>query len=298
MFAEIFFVVVAIAGGIAGTITDIKNRWVPDYVNFSMLALGLGGHLILSILQWSVWPIVASLAGAGVFYGISVALFYTGQWGGGDAKMLIGFGALLPIYPIVLLKWFNPSLAPWPFLFTLWMNILIFGAVLGLLASVGLAIKHWKKFVPEVRKVLKKFRIGVYCLMLALIFPVAVVFLAQRFAMFVFIFWALAVIFFYIFVLAKAVENACMFSFIKPSKLVEGDWVTEEIKINGRFIYKPKKIGVEKLDILKLVELERKNKLNKVRVKSGFPLVPAFLIGLIVSLIFGDLLFSFMFWVV
>jgi len=121
MSAELFFTAVLLIGMIAGTYTDLKNRWVPDFVNFSLIAIGLGGHAILSVLNQSIWPLAYSIGGAIAFYAIGGIMYYTGIWGGGDAKLLIGVGALLPNHPIA-------AVAPWPFLATLLFNILLFGS--------------------------------------------------------------------------------------------------------------------------------------------------------------------------
>ena len=109
-----FFISVAIFGGIFGTYTDLTNRWVPDWINYFLILVGIWGHAIVSILQWSIWPVIYSLIGAGLFFAIGALLFYGRAWGGGDAKLLTGFGALVPVFS---------NNAPWPSLATYFLIV-------------------------------------------------------------------------------------------------------------------------------------------------------------------------------
>jgi hypothetical protein len=81
------------------------------------------------------------------------------------------------------------------------------------------------------------------------------------------------------------VENACMFQVIPISKLTDGDWVVEDIKIKGKTLYKKERMTVNKKDVLTFM----KEGVKRVRIKTGIPFVPSFLIGTLVSLIFGSL---------
>ena len=88
-------------------------------------------------------------------------------------------------------------------------------------------------------------------------------------------------------VLMRSVEKGCMYKQIPVKKLTEGDWVEENVIINKKIIYKKKKEGIEKSDITKLIEA----KVQSVLVKEGIPFVPPFLMGIVYSLIFGQIIF-------
>ena len=94
----------------AATISDIKTKEVPDWLNFSLIAIGLAIFATKSILEQSYWPILHSLLYVGIFLIIGNIMYYTKQWGGGDAKLLIGIGAILPVYPSLLRNFFNSEL--------------------------------------------------------------------------------------------------------------------------------------------------------------------------------------------
>jgi len=115
MTGELLFPLIAILCGLVGAIYDLKIREVPNWTNYFMIFFGVGGYLIISVLRESIWPFLYSLSAVLVFYGIAALMFYSGQWGGGDAKPLIGFAALLPVYPAILKNWFSPQFSFWPF---------------------------------------------------------------------------------------------------------------------------------------------------------------------------------------
>jgi len=278
---DYFFIGVAIFGAIIGTITDLKTRLVPDWTNYFMIFSGLLGHAAISINSGTIWPLIYSVVAAGIFYAVGSLMFYSGAWGGGDAKMLVGFGALIPILPPTVL---HP--APWPFLVTLWVNLLLFGAIFGLVSTFVLAIKHRKNFVIEFTSQIEKNKKFVYILPTLVAVP-SLIYVFDKNAILVLI-GSLAFVFSILVFVLRAVENACMHKQIMPSKLVEGDWVAEEVRA-GEFTYKPERSGITKQNIVKLVDLEKAGKLKQIKVKDGLPYVPALLAGLLASVFYGDL---------
>jgi Flp pilus assembly protein protease CpaA len=273
---NIAFIAIAIAGTAIGAYTDIRTRLVPDWTSYFMLAAGLGGHAILSLLLQSIWPIIYSAAGAGLFFAIGYLLYRIGVWGGGDAKLLPALGSLLA---------FSTSIAIWPFLVSFWLNLLILGAAFGILGMLILFIKHRTKTICELKSLIKKFRLPFYATLFAgVLFGISATFIKT--AVFGFV---LAILGLLLFVL-KATEKAALHKLISPHKLVEGDWLLDEIKV-GNYCYKPKKIGIEKSDIAKLIEFEKLGKLKEVKVKDGIPYVPAFLAALIITILGFDIFF-------
>jgi Flp pilus assembly protein protease CpaA len=254
-----------------------KERIIPNYLSYFLIIFGLGSHTIISLLDASIWPLAYSIIGTVVLFTFGAILYYAGVWAGGDTKMLTGFGATLATVPAVV---------GWPFLFTIVFNILLLGSVMGLLWSIGLAIKHRKEFVIEASKIVSKSR-WVVALLYASLILVILSFVFQKFAFETSFIWATTVLLFYLFVSLKAVENSCMYKTIKADELIEGDWIAEPIKHKNKIIYKPSKVGIEQTDINKLVSL----KVKSIRVKDGLPYLPAFLVALIVSLFGIDVMF-------
>ena len=82
---------IAILVGVAAMIDDLARRQIANWIPLSALAAGFGWQIGQSGLS-GLW-----YAGAGAVAGFSVFLvFYLlGGMGGGDVKLMAGFGALL-----------------------------------------------------------------------------------------------------------------------------------------------------------------------------------------------------------
>ena len=80
-----------------GTITDLKTREVPDWVNYGFIFSGVGLNLLFSIIYSNSSFIINSIVGLAIFFGIAYIMFYAGQWGGCDSKMIMGLGAMIGI---------------------------------------------------------------------------------------------------------------------------------------------------------------------------------------------------------
>lgn len=293
MSAELVFPLVAILGGLIGAIYDLRIREVPNWINYFMIFFGLGGYLIISVLNLSVLPFILSLIVALAFYGLAAAMFYSGQWGGGDAKMLIGFGALLPAYPAILKNWFSPEFSFWPFPVTIFLNIVLVGGIIGLITILFLISKKPREFWAEFKQQAQASKNWFKAVLLVLLIPLASLFFGAFVFLASFLAWVAISFLLVSFLAAKSVEKTCMIRAIKPKKLTIGDWLADEVIVSNNVVCKPKGAGLLESEIKKLVALEKTGKLKEVKIKIGLPFVPSFFLGLIVSLVFGDLIFTF-----
>ena len=268
-----------------GTYTDIKTREVPDWINYGLIFSGVAVWLLYSLI-YSDWDgLFNSLLGFWAFFVFALLMFYTGQWGGGDSKMIMGIGVLLGLDMSFVLSLFGfyEGNAPFPFILSFLINTLLVGAAYGILWSAFLAVKNIKRFMAEAAKIVKNQNI----IMLKRIFFSAAALLALSLffagpSMRIMVLGIIALIFatFYMWVFVKSVENSSMYKKISPDKLTEGDWIAEEVKHKGRTICGPKDLGIEKSQIALL----KRYKVKKVLVKEGIPFVPSFFIAFIISL--------------
>ncbi|RME55268.1 hypothetical protein D6777_01085, partial [Candidatus Woesearchaeota archaeon] len=91
----------------------------------------------------------------------------------------------------------------------------------------------------------------------------------------------------YLYIIVKSVENVGMIKWVDVNKLVEGDWVAEPVKVKGKVICGPKDLGLEKEQIKAL----KKHRVKKVLIKEGIAFVPSILLGVIATLIYGNFIF-------
>jgi len=277
------FIVLAI-----GTYTDLRTREVPDWINIGLIGTGFGVNLLFSIIFWNWSFIVNSLVGFGILFVIAYLMFYSGQWGGGDSKMIMGLGAIIGI---------DVFSGTFPFLASFMINALLVGAVYGILWSFGLIIKHRKAFSKALSKIMltqktKNFRAFVFVLFI--IFILVSLIVEKDILRLIFLYLSLiSIISFYLWVVVKAVENSCMLKLVCPFKLTEGDWISKDIKISGKYVTGPKDLGISRAQIKKLIVFHKKRMIKKVLIKEGIPFVPSFLIAFIVTLVFGNLAMIF-----
>jgi Flp pilus assembly protein protease CpaA len=269
-----------------GAYTDIRWREVPDWLNFAALAAGLGTRLIFTAVtgDWSI--IIAGLLGFGIALVIAYAMFYLGQWGGGDSKMLLALGVLLG---------FQPSLSSYGVAF--FINTLFVGAVYGILWSIGLAIANWRKFHNEFVKLqsMPHARWGIRGAFLLALILIAISFTLQVQLQLSLVVMALCVpLIVMLGIMIKSVENGCMIRRVPPTVLTEGDWVVKDVIVGGKRIAGPSDLGVSIPQIKKLVDLMRRHKLKTVLLKEGIPFVPSFFLAFVVMLLVGNLLLFLM----
>ena len=266
--------------------TDIKTREVPDWLNYSLIGLGLGINAIYSTILLNPSFIIQSILGLILGMIIGYSMFYLGQWGGGDSKMIMGLGALIG---------FEISIES--FLIGLLINILLIGSIYGLIWSIILARRNKNKFSKDMKKIMHnkkliKTRLVIFISSLFLLSPLL---LTKSISIIIPIFLLIILINLtpYLWMFVKAVENSSMYKLITPDKLTEGDWIAKDVKIDGKYISGPKDLGIEKKQINQLIDLWKKGKIKKILIKEGMPFIPSFFLAFIITLIYGNIFLLF-----
>jgi Flp pilus assembly protein protease CpaA/diacylglycerol kinase len=268
------------------SLTDIKTREVPDWLNYSLIIFGLGSRLIYSVIFSDFSFFLYGLAGFFVFFVIANIMFYSAQWGGGDSKLLMGLGALIG---------FNFKFIEMPFILLFFINIMIVGAAYGLLWSFVLAFKNWKDFSKDFILRLKKNNKTRKIVMIAcILFLLLAFFVNDNFLKMVVVFAVFFVfMIFYLSIFVKSIEKTCMLRYVNPEQLAEGDWIAKDVIVNKKRITGPKDLGIEKEQIKKLIEFRSKGLVKKILIKEGIPFVPSFLIAFVITLLYGNWILLF-----
>lgn len=274
---------------IIASITDLKKREVPDWISYSLIAIGVVFSLINAIVEGDFFLLINPLIGFIVFFIIANLMYHSSQWGGGDAKLLMGFGIVFSSYPNSLLNVLNPYLGSMPFPIIFLLNIIIFGSVYGILWALMIALKNKEKSVIEFKRILSKSKKSRYLITTITLILLILSFIVSKDLKILFVgFGAMIFILFYLSLFVKAVENSAMVKKLAVDKLTEGDWVLNKIFINKKLVYSPRASGITKEDIIRLKKYGKE--IREVVVKEGIPFVPSFLISIIVSLIFGSVI--------
>jgi Flp pilus assembly protein protease CpaA len=286
MLFDIIILAITLIALIIASYTDLKTREVPYWLNYSLIFIGLSLRAIYSSITWDYWPFIDGLIGFGVFFALASIMFYSGQWGGGDAKLLMGLGALLGLQ----FKADNLLVA-------LIVNTFIVGAIYGLFWSAGLAVKNWKKFMPVLKEIIyhpRMILIRKIFIVYSIILLAMIIFFKDSFVRISLLLVMILPLFtFYLWIFVRAIERSCMLKKVDPEKITIGDWIPEDIIINGKRIAGPKDLGIEEPQIKKLIELKRKGKIRQVLIKEGIPFIPSFLIAFIIAYFAGNIILLF-----
>jgi hypothetical protein len=95
---------------------------------------------------------------------------------------------------------------------------------------------------------------------------------------------------YFLFIFVRSVEDSSMVKEQRVEKLTPGDWLIEDVIIDGKKICAKRKTGLDEEDIKRLRKLARENKITKVKIRNGYPFVPGFLLGLILYSFIGNIL--------
>jgi len=280
MVLEYLLYTVGFLGLFAGSYADLKTREVPDWISYGLIFSGLGIRMLFSLadFDWSVF--IEGLVGFLVFVILAYLMYYFGQWGGGDAKLLMGLGAILGLG-------FDFSLMPEIGVFLI--NLALAGTVYGMGWLAYLAIKNKKDFLKEFKS--QQGQLKVLSVIFLIIVAVGIIgsfFFAGALRGLVLVLGIVPIGSLYVWLLVSSVEKISFYKKVRPDKLTEGDWIAKDIVVDGDKIAGPRDLGISEKQIARLVELKEKGKIKKVLIKEGIPFVPSFLIAFLATVIWGS----------
>lgn len=270
--------VLVFVGLALGSYFDMRTREIPDLLNFLLLGFGVVYALFSGIQSVSWTPVISAALGYAAGWAIGNGFFYLGQWGGGDTKTFIAMGVIIGLG----ISEFSRGV---PALFVFLVNSLVVGAILGLFWLMYRVVRNFAKFKKEFSRLRfnpKNIRIRKIILVVGIISFGIIMFLVSDslMKMSMLAVLVLLILSFYLFMIIRAAENSVMFVEYPVSKLTEGDWI---VSVPGNKV-DFNKTGASLEDIEKL----KKMRIKSVLVKEGVPFLPAFLIGYIVLLVFGN----------
>ena len=272
---ELFLIILALIWLVIASVSDIKRREVFNWINFSLILFALAFRAFYAYFNSDVWYFIWGLIGFGIFFLLANIFYYLRAFAGGDAKLLMALGVVLPFSST-----FYGNIA----VFSLFILLLmLMGGVYSLLYSAVLSFRFRKFFVKEFKKQIKKKKNLIY---LGLIFALVSLFLGFVDAILLLI-PGLLVILPFVFIYSKSVEESCMINYVEPKNLTVGDWLYETVKIKGRKI-EPYWEGLSEEEVRFL----KKNKV-RVKIKSGIPFVPSFLLAFLSLLYLRESSWSF-----
>jgi len=262
----IILFILALIWIVFAVVQDFKYREIANWLSFSLIIFALAIRLFYSIFSNNYNYVLFGLAGLGVFFILAYGFYYMRLFAGGDAKLLIALGAVMPIET----TWFFNLLVSFIFIIALFLT----GSLYSLGYSGVVAYKNKKAFLIDFEK---HFRQKKRYFFISLLSAILFLFIALIIKLYALVFLSFMIFILpYLYVYTKAVESSCMIKQVDVKKLTIGDWLVSDIKIKNRLI-KPDWEGLNEQDL----EFIQKNYKRKVSVKYGVPFSPAFLFALL-----------------
>ncbi len=115
--SDIFMMIVLLTGILIALYTDLsdlKGGFIPDKLTYTLIFFGVIFHLFLSLFFGTLDPVLFSVSGAVLGFLLGFVLYFVGLVGGGDLKLLIAIGALMPNSPTPIVDGLVP-LSSYPF---------------------------------------------------------------------------------------------------------------------------------------------------------------------------------------
>jgi Flp pilus assembly protein protease CpaA len=254
---------IALVWTIAAVVQDMRTKEISNWLNYSFISTAFAARAFVSINSGELSFFFFGFLGFVLFFVLAMAFYYSGTFGGGDARLLMGFGIILPYtsYFEVIEK---------GFLFVLFLFLA--GFLWTIIYSFFVIVRDANKFGNYFRKYFVKFRfslIGLFFFFVVSFFFEKIIFYLSGFLL----------LFGVVYIYVKAIDD-CLVIRKSAKELSEGEWLYNDIRVGKRLISKSVH-GLSKEEIRFLI-----NKRKAVLIKDGPPFTPAFLVAFIFMVFF------------
>lgn len=263
MFEVNFLFGMAVIWIIFATVEDIRTSEIANWLNISLAVFAIGFRFFYSLFEMNSFAFFyQGLIGLGIFVILGNLFYYGRMFAGGDAKLMMALGAILPI---------SSNLAVNLKVFFMFISFfLLAGAIYGIVVSVVFGFINFSRLKKEFRIQLKKKKKFVLSFII-----ISIIFLLLGFwALEFFYLGIFAFIFPYFYLYVKSIDESCMVKNVSTKKLTVGDWLYKNVKVG-------KKTIKATWDGLTEKEIKVLQKKKKVLVRYGIQFAPAFLISFV-----------------
>lgn len=265
---EVFLIILALVWLLFASIQDIKSNEIADWLSLSLICFALGYRFFYSLFNSDFMFFYQGLIGLIIFLVLGNLFYHSKIFAGGDAKLMIALGTILP-----LSKDFFVNIN----YFLLFLIFFLFiGSFYTFFASFYLGLKNLKKVKKEIKK---QFNLNKNLVVLLSVFGV-LVFITGFYSELLYFIGLMIIVLPYLYIYAKSVDEKCMVKKLKTKDLTEGDWLYKEVKVGNKKLH-PTWDGLSKKDITLL----KKHK-KEVLIRQGVAFIPVFLISFIIYIVF------------
>ena len=271
------------------SIVDLKTGEIPEKFSLGLIVFACAVALTHTAFDWNTSHIMQAVFWGVVGLAVGYLLFYLGQWGGGDVKVLAGVGCLLGYIDSTGYMWPNgyfidyrlPPLATYfiDMAFVSTPYVVAYTLVLGLLRPK--AFREYFKRIGEAKALLT--------LLASLLPTVIALYLGFTKLAYVYLlvpFFLLATYY------MRTVEEVLLTKRIKVLDLRDWDILAEDLVVNGKRIACRRNIeGVTPKQVKQIKRLAEAGRIPPtIRVRWGVKFAPILFISLLLTIYVGNVL--------
>jgi len=268
---------------ILGSYFDLRTAEIPDVITVGLTFIILIISFIYSAIVWDFSFFISSASIGILYFILGYILFYFGEWGGGDVKLISGVGCSIGflgvinylkegIFPYYIDYLINMAIVSAPYL-------IIYVLILGLMKP-----SVFNRFYKTMRNI-----VSIFVIIMSFIPLISAFFLnLKSIALIYLLIPGLVILSIYL----KAVEKEALQKKINVSELQVGDVLAEDLIVNGEKIFSSRNIsGLERKDIERIKMLSKEGKIpTEITIKWGVKFSPIFLFAFLLSISVGNAL--------
>ena len=138
----LFQILITVLFCIISVIFDVREGIVPNWLTLCLLIFGVISNLILSIFSSNIKYILASIISAVITYAITYMIWQLNIWGGGDVKLFTGIASVIPFGLNVDFLHIFPKLSVYPFSFSVVLNSILVSFPFLMIFLIYLIVKN------------------------------------------------------------------------------------------------------------------------------------------------------------
>ncbi|MBU0762675.1 MAG: prepilin peptidase [Candidatus Altiarchaeota archaeon] len=290
-----FFSVVLVGCIVAlvlASLEDLKTGEISDWKS-----VGLAGYVLFFALLNSAYVGDYSIISTSILWGLaylilSILLFYLGQWGGGDVKVMAALGACMGYFESTGFQWPETRFLAYGIhpLLSLIINMGFISVPYAMLYTLLLGFKKPKVFHSYFLKIAQPGTILVLTLTLLPSFVSVYAGFLSISALYL-----MLPLFYMASVYMKTVENVVLTKKIKVAKLKPWDILSKDLHVGGKLIATRRNIeGVTPQQVALINKLAREGKIPKtIDIRWGIKFLPVIALSFLAALFMGDALSIF-----
>lgn len=259
---------IALAFSLAATYHDLRTGEIPDKFSVGLIIVALAIRAIYGVYFGDLGFFADGMLVAAAFFVFGAAVFYSGGWGGGDAKLLTGIGAALGGVSG------GQPLPPFLFFFIL---MALVSVPYTLSHAIRIAL-HSDKSKSQLRKEYKAYSVPIIAILAMAIFIFATLRPPPLMSLSLLMVTSLLPLSIFV----RTVEKTDFQKDVSVKDLKIGDIVAKDVVVGGKTLISRRNMdGLNKETIREIQKYSSKGKLpKKIRIRWGIRLGPVFPLAL------------------